>query len=184
MPICAYTQSQTHPFLTHTHTNMNKIATQIHRLAYLSTHFYTLHIIISRSCCHWLILKRDKLKTTMEWTVGKTKSTDNYDDHTCLQRFYFQEDSITLPTNCQESQHRLTKIEWTTSCEYDNRPDHDDDRDKDDDLSWRLQKDNQTTPFPFLSSVDDVGRCGKPFDNALLQQTSFSSSSSSWSSSS
>lgn len=83
-----------------------------HIFTHLNKHKQTLRIIISRSCCHWLILQEtSEIQLWSEQWTKKTKQKDNYDYHTCLQHSFLLfsgRTPILIPTDRQESQHRLT----------------------------------------------------------------------------
>lgn len=90
------------------HINMHIITdTQIQILTFLHTwiHRHTLRIIISRSCCHWLILQ---VKYNCGVNSGEKKTTMTITLACSIHFIVFLEDTILISTNRQESQHRLT----------------------------------------------------------------------------
>lgn len=117
------TKTQTHTYkqknnnkrFSHTRTYMI-IATETQIFTYRETHFYTKHthtpcIIISLSCCHWLILQKTN-EIQLSRKRCRNRTMDNYDVTLACSFLFFLsflvEDAIVMiSSNQRESQHRF-----------------------------------------------------------------------------
>jgi len=150
--MCIHTITDTTSHITHTLIKLQKLKYKYSDTETQNTHFYTLEymntqrIIISLSCCHWLILQETSEIQLWSEQQRKKKTKDNYDYHTCLQHsfFFFFLGRYNPDIYKLTGKPAQTYMKWNMSCEPDHQTDHDDDSDKDDDHSCRYKKTKTT----------------------------------------